>query len=63
MNGTGKFLQVVAALQRAGFQPLVMGGHAIRYSTCAGLRRPKMTQENLLPCLVCVAAVALSGRL
>jgi hypothetical protein len=31
LNRTHSFLQVVAALQQAGFEPLVMGGHAIRY--------------------------------
>ncbi|MEW6303099.1 MAG: hypothetical protein AB1705_06490 [Verrucomicrobiota bacterium] len=31
MNPTDKFLHVLAALQKAGLQPLVMGGHAVRY--------------------------------
>lgn len=31
MNPTDRFLRVVAALQHAGFLPLVMGGHAVRH--------------------------------
>jgi hypothetical protein len=34
-----RFLQVVAALQQAGFEPLVMGGHAIRYYGVSFLKR------------------------